>query len=95
VFQANLGAAMEVFNLLKPALLKSNPAMVAQIQQRYDTVESAITKYKAAPGYDNTGYVEYSTVLDPSVASCRPRSRRSPILVQDVRPSQLTTATEE
>ncbi len=24
-----------------------------------------MTKYKATPGYDDTGYVEYSTVLDP------------------------------
>ena len=23
-----------------------------------------MTKYKASPGYDGTGYVEYSTVLD-------------------------------
>ncbi len=23
-----------------------------------------MTKYKATPGYDDTGYVEYSTVLD-------------------------------
>ena len=36
-----------------------------QIQQRDQTVESAIAKYQATPGYDNTGYVEYSTVLDP------------------------------
>jgi iron uptake system component EfeO len=65
VFQANVDAAMEVFNLLKPQLQKSNPATVSQIQKRYNAVETAMAKYKATPGYDNTGYVEYSTVLDP------------------------------
>jgi len=65
VFQANVEGAMEVFNLLKPALQKTNPALVAQIQQRYQKVENAIEKYKATPGYDTTGYVEYSTVLTP------------------------------
>jgi iron uptake system component EfeO len=65
VFQANVDGAMEVFNLLKPALQQSDPALVSQIEQRYQAVESAIAKYQATPGYDNTGYVEYSTVLDP------------------------------
>jgi iron uptake system component EfeO len=65
VFQANVDGAMEVFNLMKPYLQKTRPALVAQIEKRYQTVENAIVKYKATPGYDNTGYVEYSTVLDP------------------------------
>jgi iron uptake system component EfeO len=65
VFQANVDAAMEVFSLLKPQLQKSNPATVSQIQKRYNAVETAMAKYKATSGYDNTGYVEYSTVLDP------------------------------
>jgi iron uptake system component EfeO len=65
VFQANVDGAMEVFSLLKPQLQKSGPAVVAQIQQRFGAVESAIAKYKATPGYDNTGFAEYSQVLDP------------------------------
>jgi iron uptake system component EfeO len=65
VFQANVDAAMEVFNLLKPQLQKSNPATVSTIQKQYNAVESALAQYKSTPGYDNTGYVEYSTVLDP------------------------------
>ncbi|HVX21826.1 MAG TPA: iron uptake system protein EfeO [Acidimicrobiales bacterium] len=65
VFQANVDGAMEVFNLLKPYLQKVNPALVSKIQQRYQKVESSIAKYKATPGYDTTGYVEYSTVLTP------------------------------
>jgi iron uptake system component EfeO len=65
VFQANVDGAMEVFDLLKPQLQKSDPALVAEIQQRHQTVETAIAKYQATPGYDNTGFVEYSQVLDP------------------------------
>ncbi len=65
VFQANVDGAMEVFNLMKPYLQKTQPSLVTQIEKRYQTVESAIAQYKATPGYDNTGYVEYSTVLDP------------------------------
>ena len=38
---------------------------MAQIQKRYQAVESALAEYKADPGYDNTGYVEYSQVLEP------------------------------
>jgi iron uptake system component EfeO len=65
VFQANVDAAMEVLNLLKPQLQKSSPATVSTIQKQYNAVESALAQYKSTPGYDNTGYVEYSTVLDP------------------------------
>ncbi len=65
VFQANVDGAMEVVNLLKPYLQKNNPQTLSTIQRQYQRVESAIAKYKATPGYDNTGYVEYSTVLDP------------------------------
>jgi iron uptake system component EfeO len=65
VFQANVNAVMEVFNLLKPQLHKSSPATVSQVQKRYNAVGSALATYKSTPGYDNTGYVEYSTVLDP------------------------------
>jgi iron uptake system component EfeO len=63
VFEANVDGAMEVFNLLKPSLQKTDPTLMAQIQQRYQTVENAIARYQATPGYDTTGYVEYSTVL--------------------------------
>ncbi len=64
VFQANVDGAMEVVDLLKPYLQQTDPALLSTIQQRYATVESAIAKYQATPGYDDTGYVEYSTVLD-------------------------------
>ena len=65
VFQANVDGAMEVFNLLQPALKLADPALVTQITHQNQAVEKSIAQYKAIPGYDNTGYVEYSTVLDP------------------------------
>ena len=32
------------------------------IQQRNDAVQSLLTHYQATPGYDATGYVNYSAV---------------------------------
>jgi iron uptake system component EfeO len=52
-------------NLVKPYLQKTSPQTLSRIEREYQAVESAIAKYKATPGYDGTGYVEYSTVLDP------------------------------
>jgi iron uptake system component EfeO len=65
VFQANVDSAMEVVNLLQPYLQQTDPYLVTQINQQRQAVEKAIAPYKATPGYDNTGYVEYSQVLDP------------------------------
>jgi iron uptake system component EfeO len=65
VFQANVDGAMEVVNLLLPYLKQTDPSLVAKITQRHQSVEKAIAPYKATPGYDDTGYVEYSQVLDP------------------------------
>ena len=65
VFQANVDGAMEVVNLLQPYLKQADPSLVTQINRQRAAVEKAIAPYKATPGYDNTGYVEYSQVLDP------------------------------
>ena len=64
VFQANVDGAMEVVNLLKPYLQQADPALLNTVEQRHATVEAAIAQYQATPGYDHTGYVEYSTVVD-------------------------------
>jgi iron uptake system component EfeO len=63
VFKANVDGAMEVVNLLRPYLEKKDPALLKTIDQRDATVASELSKYAASPGYDDTGYVEYSTVL--------------------------------
>jgi iron uptake system component EfeO len=64
VFKANIDGAMEVVTLLTPYLQKKDPSLLAQIRQRDAAVLTALSKYQASPGYDDTGYVEYSTVLD-------------------------------
>jgi iron uptake system component EfeO len=64
VFKANVDGAMEVVTLLTPYLQKKDPSLLAQIKQRDAAVLTALSKYQASPGYDDTGYVEYSTVLD-------------------------------
>jgi iron uptake system component EfeO len=64
VFQANVDGAMEVVSLLQPYLQGKDPSLLAQINQRNASVAKQMTQYKASPGYDDTGYVEYSTVLD-------------------------------
>jgi iron uptake system component EfeO len=62
VFAANVEASMEVITLLQPYLQTKDASTVALIKQRDAAVESLLTKYKATPGYDSTGYVDYSTV---------------------------------
>jgi iron uptake system component EfeO len=64
VFKANVDGAMEVVSLLTPYLQKKDPSLLTQIRQRDAAVMTALSKYQASPGYDDTGYVEYSTVLD-------------------------------
>ena len=64
VFKANVDGAMEVVTLLTPYLQKKDPSLLTQIKQRDAAVLTALSKYQASPGYDDTGYVEYSTVLD-------------------------------
>ncbi len=64
VFQANVDGAMQIVALLRPYLQQKDPSLLALIQRRDAAVAKLMTKYKATPGYDGTGYVEYSTVLD-------------------------------
>jgi iron uptake system component EfeO len=63
-FEANIDGAMKVVTLLQPYLQHAAPSLVPEIQQRYAAVTKLLAKYRATPGYDGTGFVEYSTVLD-------------------------------
>jgi iron uptake system component EfeO len=65
VFQANVDGAMEVVSLLQPYLQHKDPGLLTEIRQRDTAVGDLLAKYQAHPGYDDTGYVEYSAVLDP------------------------------
>jgi iron uptake system component EfeO len=64
VFQANVQGAMEVVALLQPYLQHKDPALVSLIQRRDASVTGQLAGYRSVPGYDGTGFVEYSTVLD-------------------------------
>jgi iron uptake system component EfeO len=64
-FQGNLAGAMEVVKEFTPYLQVHDPALLAQINTRYAATQTALDKYKADPGYVNTGYVNYKTVTDP------------------------------
>jgi iron uptake system component EfeO len=64
VFQANVDGAMEIVSLLKPYLQNKDARLLSLIQRRDDAIDQQMTRLKASPGYDDTGYVEYSTVLD-------------------------------
>jgi iron uptake system component EfeO len=61
-FQANLDGAKEAFDLLAPALRRSDPDLATVVRDRYQDVVDALAKFKQQPGYLNTGYVDYSTV---------------------------------
>ena len=62
VFQANVDGAMKVVALLQPYLQKKDPALLSLIRQRDAAISKQMVQYQASPGYDGTGYVEYSTV---------------------------------
>jgi iron uptake system component EfeO len=62
VFAANVEASMKVVTLLQPYLQGKDAGVVPLIQQREAAVDNLLTHFKATPGYDQTGYVEYTTV---------------------------------
>jgi iron uptake system component EfeO len=64
VFVANVDGAMEVVSLLTPFLQKKDPSLLTLIKRRDAAITAQMVHYQATPGYDGTGYVEYSTVLD-------------------------------
>ena len=61
VFPANVEASMEVVTLLQPYLQHKDSGLLPLIQQRDAAVDNLLAHFKATPGYDHTGYVEYST----------------------------------
>ena len=53
---------MKVVTLLRPYLQGKDSGLVPLIQQRDAAVDKLLARFKATPGYDQTGYVEYTTV---------------------------------
>jgi iron uptake system component EfeO len=64
VLQANVDGAMEVVSLLTPFLDKKDPGLLSTIDRQNTAVTTVMSTLKASPGYDGTGYVEYSAVDD-------------------------------
>jgi iron uptake system component EfeO len=62
VFAANVEASMKVVTLLRPYLQGKESGLVPLIRQRDAAVARLLAKFRATPGYDKTGYVDYSTV---------------------------------
>jgi iron uptake system component EfeO len=62
VFKANVQGAMKVVTLLRPYLTAHAPSVLALIDRRAAAVTAELAKYDAAPGYDETGYVDYADV---------------------------------
>ena len=62
VFAANVEASMKVVTLLQPYLQGQDSGLVPLIRQREAAVDKLLANLTATPGYDQTGYVEYTTV---------------------------------
>lgn len=61
-FEANLVGAQTAFAALKPLLVAKDPALAATIVSRDAAVSALLARYRADPGYEKSGYVDYATV---------------------------------
>ncbi len=61
-FDGNLAGANEAVQVLMPVLKEKDAALAATIEQRYNDTAAALKKYAAAPGYEDSGYVDYRKV---------------------------------
>jgi iron uptake system component EfeO len=64
VLQANVDGALEVVSLLTPYLEKKDPGLLTAIDKQNAAYAKVMTTLKATPGYDDTGYIEYSAIDD-------------------------------
>ncbi|WP_433889177.1 iron uptake system protein EfeO [Streptomyces sp. CA-111067] len=61
-FDGNLAGANEAVSVLLPVLKTKDAALVSTLATRYQQTADALKKYEATPGYESTGYVDYSKV---------------------------------
>jgi iron uptake system component EfeO len=61
-FEGNLAGANEAVTVLLPTLKQKDAALVATLNERYQQTAAALAKYVSKPGYEQTGYVDYSKV---------------------------------
>jgi iron uptake system component EfeO len=64
VLQANVDGAMEVVSLLTPYLQQNDPRLLRAITRQNAAYARVMSTLKASPGYDKTGYIEYSAIDD-------------------------------
>jgi iron uptake system component EfeO len=64
VLQANVDGAMEVVSLFTPYLDKKDPSLLTTISKQDAAYTKVMNTLKASPGYDDTGYIEYSAIDD-------------------------------
>jgi iron uptake system component EfeO len=62
VLEANVEGAQEIVNLLRPYLQSKDPALLTSIDERHAAAVKEMGGLRASPGYEDTGYVDYSTV---------------------------------
>ena len=61
-FEANLAGARKAFDLLEPGLKQVDPALARQVKTQFGKVADALAKHQG--DYEDSGYVDYSTVGD-------------------------------
>ncbi len=59
-FQANFDGSMKTIDLLRPVLEKSAPDLLDKIDAAAKKVQAELDELKADPGYDDTGFIEWS-----------------------------------
>jgi iron uptake system component EfeO len=64
-FQANLDGSMKSIDLVRPALEKAAPDVLAEIDADAAKVQEALDAYKEDPGYAGTGFRQWGYVDDP------------------------------
>lgn len=63
-FQANFDGSLKTIDLLRPALKQSAPDLLTEIDAAAAKTQRALNEFKATPGYENTGFVEWSCAQD-------------------------------
>lgn len=65
-FQANFDGSMKTIDLLRPVLTRSAPDLLKRIDTAAAATQAALDEFKADPGYEGTGFIEWSCAQDES-----------------------------
>jgi iron uptake system component EfeO len=64
-FEANVAGARAAFHLLQPMLRGTDPGLATTIDARFEALLAALAVHRSDPGYQDSGFVDYSTVTEP------------------------------